>query len=64
LDKRKSARTREDLEWLTKEYAIDVGKLESLTRFVTSPSIERGMEVRIVDKDGMDLSFLFVGTVE
>ena len=52
LDKRKSVRTREDLERLAKEYAIDVGKLESLVRFVSSPSVERGTEVRIVDKDG------------
>jgi len=52
LDKRKSVRTPEDLERLAKEYAIDVGKLESLTRFVTSPSVEGRTEVRIVDKDG------------
>jgi crotonobetainyl-CoA:carnitine CoA-transferase CaiB-like acyl-CoA transferase len=52
LDKRKSAKTREDVVRLAKEYGIDVGKLESLTRFVSSPSVEGGSAVRIVDKEG------------
>lgn len=39
LDRRKGARSRQDLETLAREFNIDVAKLEMLARFVNSPSI-------------------------
>ena len=39
LDRRKGAHSRQDLEKLAREFNIDVGKLETLARFVNSPSI-------------------------
>ena len=39
LDRRKGARSCQDLETLAREFSIDVAKLETLARFVNSPSI-------------------------
>jgi len=39
LDRRKGARSRDDLEKVAREFNIDVAKLETLARFVNSPSI-------------------------
>lgn len=39
LNQRKSARTKEDLEELSKDFDIELDKLESLARFITSPSV-------------------------
>ncbi|KAF5387107.1 hypothetical protein D9615_001863 [Tricholomella constricta] len=52
LDKQKAARSAQDVERLAKQYGIDVAKLENLTRFVTSPSVQGGTAVRTVEKDG------------
>lgn len=41
LNQRKSAHTQKDLEDLSKEFGIERDKLESLARFVTSPSVIR-----------------------
>ena len=40
LDKRKSARSKQDLEELSKEFKVEIGALDRLTRFVNSPSID------------------------
>lgn len=39
LDRRKAARSTQELEKLCEEYGIEPSKLESLARFVNSPSI-------------------------
>ena len=39
LNQRKSAQTQKDLEKLSKEFGIELDKLESLAHFVTSPSV-------------------------
>ncbi|KAF8061530.1 hypothetical protein FPV67DRAFT_283858 [Lyophyllum atratum] len=52
LDKRKSAKSAQDVERLAEQYNIDVAKLEKLARFVNTPSIQSGTAVRIVEKDG------------
>jgi len=54
LDKRKAAKSTQDLERLGKEYGIDVAKLESLARFVTSPSVNGATAKKTVDKDGQE----------
>ncbi|KDR73417.1 hypothetical protein GALMADRAFT_607756 [Galerina marginata CBS 339.88] len=40
LDRRKSAKSGKELRDLAQEFAIDMDKLESLTRFVNSPSVD------------------------
>jgi len=52
LDKRKSAKSAQDVEQLAKQYDIDIAKLEKLARFVNTPSVQRGTAVRTVEKDG------------
>jgi hypothetical protein len=51
LNQRKSAHTQEDLEKLSKEFGIELDKVESLVRFVTSPSVI-GTAIHSVGKDG------------
>ncbi|KAF8964656.1 hypothetical protein BDZ97DRAFT_1814929 [Flammula alnicola] len=40
LDRRKDVRSRQDMEKLSDEFGIETDKLESLARFVSSPSID------------------------
>jgi len=51
LNQRKSAHTQKDLEKLSKDFGIELDKLESLVRFVTSPSVI-GTAIHSVGKDG------------
>lgn len=51
LNQRKSVHTQMDLEKLSKEFGIELDKLESLVRFVTSPSVI-GTAIHSVRKDG------------
>ena len=51
LNQRKSVHGRMDLEKLSKEFGIELDKLESLARFVTSPSVI-GTTIHPVGKDG------------
>lgn len=46
LDERKSVTSRKELERLAAKYKIEVAELESLSRFVNSPSIGEGTTVR------------------
>ncbi|KAF9466300.1 hypothetical protein BDZ94DRAFT_1213000 [Collybia nuda] len=52
LDERKSAKTRGDLQRLSDRHVIDFTKLESLSRYVSSPSVQGGTAVRTVGPDG------------
>lgn len=54
LEERKLVRTREELEKLASRYEIDVGKLESVARFVNSPSVDEGSVRKEVDRDGVE----------
>lgn len=54
LDRRKAVRSRQDLEKLAKEFNIDVEKLESLARFVNSPSIDKATIRPIAGKSEED----------
>ncbi|KAF8168732.1 hypothetical protein BJ912DRAFT_1067583 [Pholiota molesta] len=54
LDRRKAVRSRQDLEKLAKEFNIDVDKLESLARFVNSPSIDKATIRPIAGKSEED----------
>lgn len=54
LEERKSVATREELEKLASRYEIDVDKLESVARFVNSPSVDEGSVRREVDRDGVE----------
>ncbi|KAG6866102.1 hypothetical protein C0991_008854 [Blastosporella zonata] len=58
LDKRKSAKSIQDVERLAKQYGIDAAKLESLARFVSSPSVQSGSEIRTVEKEGGEESVM------
>ena len=51
LNRRKSACTQKDFEKLSKDFGIELDKLESLTRFVTSPSVI-GTAIHSVRKEG------------
>ena len=51
LNQRKSAHTQSDLEKLSKEFGLELDKVESLVRFVTSPSVI-GTSIQSVGKDG------------
>lgn len=52
LDERKAAKTRGDLQRLADRYVIDFTKVENLSRFVSSPSVQGGTAVRTVGPDG------------
>lgn len=52
LDERKAAKTRGDLQRLADRYVIDFTKVENLSRFVSSPSVQGGTVVRTVGPDG------------
>ncbi|KAG6832414.1 hypothetical protein H0H87_001574 [Tephrocybe sp. NHM501043] len=52
LDRRKSAKSTQEVNVLAKQYGIDAAKLENLARFVSSPSVHSGSEMRTVEKDG------------
>lgn len=54
LEERKSVTTRDELEKLALRYEIDVDKLESVARFVNSPSVDEGSVRREVDRDGVE----------
>jgi len=51
LNQRKSVHIQKDLEKLSREFGIELDKLESLVRFVTSPSVV-GTAIQSVGKDG------------
>jgi len=52
LDERKEAASPKELESIAKKYDMDIVKLESLARFVNSPTVGEGATVRIRDASG------------
>lgn len=52
MDEHKTAKTEEDVKRLCTKYGIEEDKLASLTRFVSSPSIDGRTAVRTTGKDG------------
>lgn len=55
LDARKSWVSRTDIEAFENHYGIDVDKLESLARFVNTPSIDEGSRRKTVDENGVEV---------
>ncbi|KAF7322821.1 hypothetical protein HMN09_00061400 [Mycena chlorophos] len=58
LDERKTVRTRRDMEFMAKRFGLDIDKLDTVTRYVNTPSVRAGSEQRIVQEDG-DEKFIF-----
>ncbi|KAK7466953.1 hypothetical protein VKT23_004017 [Stygiomarasmius scandens] len=52
LDKRKTLTSKDEIRDLTQKYGIEVEKLESVARHVSSPSIQSGGIVKTVGQDG------------
>lgn len=52
LDERKHVATRKELMSLAERYGIDVEKLESVARFVNTPTVEDGSVRTVTDSDG------------
>jgi hypothetical protein len=52
LTARKSAKSSQDVKNLADKYQIDVEKLESLARFLNSPSVGANSSTKTVDKNG------------
>lgn len=52
LDERKHVATRKELMSLAERYGIDVEKLESVARFVNTPTVEDGSVMTVSDSDG------------
>ncbi|THH09483.1 hypothetical protein EW146_g8673, partial [Bondarzewia mesenterica] len=55
LEERKLVTTQGELEELARRYGIDVDKLESLARFVNTPSVKEGSVVRVIEDNGDEL---------
>ncbi|KAF9451211.1 hypothetical protein P691DRAFT_808396 [Macrolepiota fuliginosa MF-IS2] len=54
LDARKGIENLDMAGRISKDHEIDVNKLESVARFITTPSIMKGAARKFVDKDGND----------
>lgn len=54
LQERKSLTSRDELHKLAQRYDVDPDKLESITRFVNSPSIDEGSIKRTIGEDGAE----------
>lgn len=54
LEERKSVSSMEELNKLAKRYDIDITKLQSVARFVNSPSVAEGTVKRTVGDDGAE----------
>lgn len=54
LNERKDITSQEGLEKLAKKYNIDASKIESLSRFVNSPSTDQDSLKRAVGEDGVE----------
>ncbi len=48
------------MENLARNYKIDVQKLESISKFVNSPSVDSGSVVKTVDEDGNESRSMLV----
>ncbi|EPQ58430.1 hypothetical protein GLOTRDRAFT_35646 [Gloeophyllum trabeum ATCC 11539] len=51
LEERKHVTSRQDLEKLATQYAVDVDKLDRLARYVNSPSIDETTRTRVLEND-------------
>lgn len=55
LDARKNTSSRTEVERIANQYGVDVAKLESLARFVNTPSIDEGSRQKTVDENGAEV---------
>lgn len=54
LEDLKYSKTREDLPILSRRYDVDVAKIESLARFVNTPTVDPNNIIRVVGDDGTE----------
>lgn len=52
LDERKAATSRDNLRKLAQKYGLDLEKLESVSKFVTSPSVVANSAATVVQQNG------------
>lgn len=52
LNERKSVTTPEELERLARRFGISVAKLQSVSRFISSPSVIGDEAIKVVDSEG------------
>ncbi|KAG8764286.1 hypothetical protein FRC11_005090 [Ceratobasidium sp. 423] len=52
LDARKSARSTKEIGEIAKSYGVDAQTLQSIARFVNTPSVDPKNVTRVVGKDG------------
>ncbi|KAA1471341.1 hypothetical protein DENSPDRAFT_776207 [Dentipellis sp. KUC8613] len=52
LDQRKYATSRKELEKFAEQYGIEVQKLESVARYVSTPSVDEKTAIRMVEDNG------------
>lgn len=62
LSERKAATSRKKLEGLANNYGMDIAKLESLARFVNTPTIGEGTRTVIRDGNGEETITSTVGS--
>ncbi|KAJ6513861.1 hypothetical protein C8R47DRAFT_1092134 [Mycena vitilis] len=64
LDERKSIRTKRDMEFLAKRYGVDLEKLDTMAKFLSTPSIHQNSTVRVAGKDGQERQIMKAVWVE
>lgn len=62
LNERKAANSRKAIEGLANNYGMDIAKLESLARFVNTPTIGEGTRTVIRDGNGEETITSTVGS--
>ena len=63
LEERKAVKNAQELEYLAKQYEVDVSKLESLARYVTTPTVDPNSVKRILKDDGSEVTTMKVSTL-
>lgn len=52
LDERKSIRTTRDVEFLAQRFGVELGKLDAIAKFLSTPSVAQASVVRLSTRDG------------
>lgn len=60
LEERKLAKSRQDLVKLAKRYDVDANKVESLARYVNTPTVDPASVRRILKDDGSEVTTMKV----
>lgn len=62
LEERKAVKNTQELENLAKQYEVNVSKLESLARYVTTPTVDPNSVKRILKDDGSEITMMKAST--